>query len=252
MTDEGLRIQIVDLQNRSLFESGSAQLTNAAAKLLRQVANTIAAAPNTIAAAPNDIKVSGHTDATPYAAATAHSNWELSSDRANASRRALIAVGVPEARIKEVIGRADTEPFDPADPLAPVNRRITIVLKNLPPARPTSPSAGRQDSGPSISTISPTAPASSRSSTRPRTTTRASRSPRRETSTATGSTTSSSGRTETARAVPPPARPMSSSARVRGLRLSTSTMSPPAPAASRSSARTPVTRPARRSPRRAM
>jgi chemotaxis protein MotB len=126
MTEEGLRIQIVDLEKRSLFKSGSAQLSTEAAKLLRLVANTIAAAPN-------DVKVSGHTDAAPYSSAGTYSNWELSSDRANASRRALVVAGVPEERIKEVTGRADTEPFDPVDPFAPVNRRISIVLKHMAP-----------------------------------------------------------------------------------------------------------------------
>jgi len=122
MTDEGLRIQIVDMDKKSMFTSGSAQLTNDAARILRQVAAAIATLPN-------DLAISGHTDAQPYATSTAYGNWELSSDRANASRRALIALGVPESRVREVAGKADTEPFDPVDPLAPVNRRITIVLK---------------------------------------------------------------------------------------------------------------------------
>jgi len=97
MTDEGLRIQIVDLDNRSLFTAGSAQLSAAAAKLLRQVAEAVASLPN-------PIKISGHTDATPYPSSSTYSNWELSADRANASRRALVAAGVPDFRVREVVG----------------------------------------------------------------------------------------------------------------------------------------------------
>jgi chemotaxis protein MotB len=126
MTDEGLRIQIVDLENRSLFTAGSAQLSPTAARLLRQVADAVANLPN-------PVKISGHTDATPYSTAGTYGNWELSADRANASRRALVAAGVPDFRIREVVGQADTEPYDPADPMAAVNRRITIVLKHLAP-----------------------------------------------------------------------------------------------------------------------
>ncbi|MGH6719389.1 MAG: flagellar motor protein MotB [Alphaproteobacteria bacterium] len=131
MTDEGLRIQVVDLENRALFTPGSAQLSGAAAKLLRQVAEAVANLPN-------PIKISGHTDATPYPSSSTYSNWELSADRANASRRALVAAGVPDFRVREVIGQADTEPFEPADPFAAVNRRITIVLKHLAQPAPAA------------------------------------------------------------------------------------------------------------------
>lgn len=103
MTDEGLRIQIVDLENRSLFTAGSAQLSPTAARLLRQVADAVANLPN-------PVKISGHTDATPYSTAGTYGNWELSADRANASRRALVAAGVPDFRIREVVGQADTNP----------------------------------------------------------------------------------------------------------------------------------------------
>ncbi|MEX2649026.1 MAG: flagellar motor protein MotB [Alphaproteobacteria bacterium] len=129
MTEEGLRIQIVDLEGRPLFTAGSAQLSATAAKLLRQVAEAVASLPNLV-------KISGHTDAKPYPSSSTYSNWELSADRANASRRALVATGMPEFRIREVVGQADTEPYDPEDPFAAVNRRITIVLRHLTPLVP--------------------------------------------------------------------------------------------------------------------
>src|SRR3546814_11002432 len=79
----------------------------------------------------NPIAIKGHTDSTPYASGKDYSNWELSTDRANSSRRALLAAGLPAERIASVVGRADQEPFVPQAPRSPRHRRITIVL--LPP-----------------------------------------------------------------------------------------------------------------------
>jgi chemotaxis protein MotB len=89
---------------------------------------------------PNKLAVSGHTDARPYASGRGYSNWELSSDRANASRRELITAGLPEARFASVTGRADKEPFVTDDPFSPRNRRISIIVlyefRSFPSATP--------------------------------------------------------------------------------------------------------------------
>jgi chemotaxis protein MotB len=120
-TPEGMRIQIVDQANISMFPVGSSEMFDQTHELLRQVAAVVAKLPNRIA-------IAGHTDARPYASGTGYSNWELSSDRANASRRALIEAGVPEGRIASVTGRADKELFVPDDAFSPRNRRISITV----------------------------------------------------------------------------------------------------------------------------
>ena len=128
-TPEGLRIQIVDQAGRSMFPSGGAAMFEHTRKLLRQVAEAVARMPQQIA-------VKGHTDASPFVNDTGYSNWELSTDRANASRRALIAAGLPEARISSVTGRAAQEPLVPEDPFSPRNRRISIILLRAAPVPP--------------------------------------------------------------------------------------------------------------------
>jgi chemotaxis protein MotB len=129
MTSEGMRIQIVDREGGALFESGSAQMTNRTHELLKQIGKVIAELPN-------DISISGHTDASPFSRGD-YSNWELSSDRANASRRELVSSGIDITRIVQVIGKADQEPLIEEDPFLPENRRVSIVLKRtsavLPP-----------------------------------------------------------------------------------------------------------------------
>jgi chemotaxis protein MotB len=77
---------------------------------------------------PNKIAITGHTDSTPFSTTNTYTNWELSTDRANASRRALLAAGVPEERIATVVGKADQEPLIVEDTTSPQNRRISIVL----------------------------------------------------------------------------------------------------------------------------
>jgi len=121
MTDEGLRIQLVDQGGRSMFPKGSSSLEGHASDLLRLISGVVSTLPN-------KIKITGHTDATPYRSTNGYGNWELSADRANASRRALIEVGVPVHRIDQVTGKADQDPLMPEDPYADSNRRISIVL----------------------------------------------------------------------------------------------------------------------------
>lgn len=124
ITPEGLRIQIVDEKNRPMFDQSSAALKPYTQELLQAIGRTL----NRV---PNPISLTGHTDATKYAGGErGFSNWELSSNRANASRRELVAGGLAPEKVVRVVGLADTVPFDPADPSAPGNRRIAIVVLN--------------------------------------------------------------------------------------------------------------------------
>jgi chemotaxis protein MotB len=124
ITSEGLRIQIVDEQNRPMFASGRAELQPYTREILREIAGTLNGVQNRIG-------LSGHTDATPYAGGEkGYSNWELSADRANASRRELIAGGLADGKVLRVVGLSSSVPFDKADPLAASNRRISIVVLN--------------------------------------------------------------------------------------------------------------------------
>ncbi|MFL9814336.1 flagellar motor protein MotB [Stutzerimonas sp. VN223-3] len=121
ITQDGLRIQIVDAENRPMFALGSAQLQPYFEDILLAMADTIRAVPN-------KISISGHTDAKPYAGRGEFGNWELSAGRANAARRALVAGGYPEDQLARVVGYASSALFDRADPLNPVNRRIDILV----------------------------------------------------------------------------------------------------------------------------
>ena len=121
MTPEGMRIQLVDQDGRSMFESGKADLLDHTSSLITMITRVVERLPN-------KIKITGHTDATPFKADDGYGNWELSSDRANASRRALLQAGLAPARIAMVTGKAETEPLFPDDPQAASNRRISIVL----------------------------------------------------------------------------------------------------------------------------
>ena len=124
ITSDGLRIQIVDEQNRPMFAMGSATLQPYAREILREIAKVV----NTV---PNRISISGHTDSHQYSSGErGYSNWELSADRANASRRELMAGGLDEKKIARVIGLSSSVLFDPNDPRNPVNRRISIIVMN--------------------------------------------------------------------------------------------------------------------------
>ncbi|MGA6098276.1 flagellar motor protein MotB [Stutzerimonas marianensis] len=121
ITQDGLRIQIMDAENRPMFALGSAQLQPYFEDILLAMADTIRAVPN-------KISVSGHTDAKPYSGRGEFGNWELSAGRANAARRALVAGGYPEEQIARVVGYASSALFDRENPLNPVNRRIDILV----------------------------------------------------------------------------------------------------------------------------
>lgn len=124
LTSEGLRVQIVDAQNRPMFDLSSAELKPYA----REILGSIGAALNGV---EQRISLSGHTDSTPYASGDrGFSNWELSANRANASRRALIAGGMDETKVLRVVGLASTVMLDKQSPDSPVNRRISIIVMN--------------------------------------------------------------------------------------------------------------------------
>ncbi len=124
VSSEGLRVQIVDEQNRPMFALASAQLQPYAQDILREIAPVLNGMPNRISLA-------GHTDATPFAGGgKSYSNWELSADRANAARRVLIGGGLDEGRLIRVIGLSSAVLLEPDDPLNPNNRRISIILLN--------------------------------------------------------------------------------------------------------------------------
>ncbi len=124
ITTEGLRIQIVDEKNRPMFALSKAKLEPYTKEILHDIGQTL----NDV---PNKISLSGHTDATPYSGGgSGYSNWELSADRANASRRELVAGGMDEGKILRVVGLASAVPIDRNDPFNPINRRISIIVMN--------------------------------------------------------------------------------------------------------------------------
>lgn len=124
ITSEGLRIQIVDEKNRPMFKIGKSELEPYTKDILLEIGKTL----NQL---PNKVSLSGHTDAQPYAAdRKGFSNWDLSADRANTSRRQLILGGMDEAKVVRVVGLASAVLFDKNDPYNPVNRRISIIVMN--------------------------------------------------------------------------------------------------------------------------
>lgn len=122
ITTEGLRIQIVDADKRPMFDLGSTQMQPYAVEIMRQISPVIDQLPNRIS-------ITGHTDSLPYSGfGRYYSNWELSTDRANAARRALVIGSVHENKFLRVVGLADSVPLNPSDPLDPTNRRISIIV----------------------------------------------------------------------------------------------------------------------------
>lgn len=122
MTPEGLRIQLVDTERRPMFKLGSDQV----APYMRELLRTLAPLLNEL---PNRISISGHTDSLRYTLGDrGYSNWELSSDRANASRRELVAAGLDGDKLLRVAGMGDRVPMAHSNPGDPVNRRISLVV----------------------------------------------------------------------------------------------------------------------------
>jgi chemotaxis protein MotB len=166
ITQDGLRIQIMDAENRPMFDLGSARLKPYFEDILLAMADTIKEVPN-------KVSISGHTDAKPYAASADFGNWELSANRANAARRALVTGSYPEGQIARVVGYGSSSLFDRKNPLNPVNRRIDIIVLTkkaqqdiegeqppaddaTPPAAP-APGAAPAPAGAAAPTAQPTA-----------------------------------------------------------------------------------------------
>lgn len=144
VTDDGLRVQLVDQEDQPMFELGNAALPAHTERILRELAEALQGVPNTLS-------IAGHTDARSFADQD-YDNWSLSSDRANAARQTLREAGITGERIGQVVGYADTVPFDPEDPRAAINRRISIVLLTPEAAQGI---AERELQGPSLQGIDP-------------------------------------------------------------------------------------------------
>jgi len=123
LTPEGLRVQIVDKENRPMFDRGSAVLKRYTRKILKEIGRTISGVPNRIS-------ISGHTDASRYKFKRNYSNWELSADRANAARRALLEGGMDKSKVGRVVGLSSSVLFDKTNPYNPINRRVSIIVMN--------------------------------------------------------------------------------------------------------------------------
>jgi len=155
ITTEGLRVQIVDEKNRPMFDSASSEVKPYTRVILREIGKTL----NRV---ENHISLSGHTDAQPFAGGErGFGNWELSTNRANASRRELVAGGMADTKIMRVVGLASTVLYDKQDPYSPNNRRISIIVMNKRTEEAIL-ADGRQtevENAPEIETQSPGAPA---------------------------------------------------------------------------------------------
>ncbi len=121
VTDDGLRIQLLDRENRPMFDLGSARLHDFAREILLRLGGVLGEVEN-------PISISGHTDARAFVDRTDYDNWDLSTDRAHSARRVLLEAGLGGGRFGQIVGYADTVPFDGDDPYAAVNRRISILL----------------------------------------------------------------------------------------------------------------------------
>ena len=125
-TSDGMRIQLVDQLGRAMFKPGTADPYPRTRAMFREITRVINKLPNRIA-------VSGHTDSQPFQGRDGFGNWELSSERAAASRRILQQSGVSQGRFFSVVGKADTDPLFPDDPGNAANRRISITLMREAP-----------------------------------------------------------------------------------------------------------------------
>ena len=155
ITPEGLRIQIVDAQNRPMFDLGSSQLKDYTSGILKALSSYL----NSV---PNRISLSGHTDTTPYVARNGYTNWDLSADRANAARRALEAGGLSNDKVARIVGLSSVVLFDKDNPRNPINRRISIIVMTKQAEesalRTDTKDAGQIDAGVPAATDATSAP----------------------------------------------------------------------------------------------
>jgi len=137
ITNEGLRIQLIEGSRDSFFDLGSSRLKPITRQLLTAIAREVSKLPN-------QVIVEGHTDARPYGggARRDYSNWELSTDRANSARRAMEEAKLRPHQVSKVIGYADQHLFNPTNPLDTANRRISILVRFLATSAEATPSAG--------------------------------------------------------------------------------------------------------------
>jgi chemotaxis protein MotB len=130
VTNEGLRIELLEKEGGLFFESGNAHPSDKGRELIVMLGEQLKSLPN-------QLLIEGHTDAKPYASDNGYTNWELSADRANSARRLIQEAGVPAARIAQIRGFADQNLRNPKDPLDPANRRVSVLVQYMQtPATP--------------------------------------------------------------------------------------------------------------------
>lgn len=140
ITDDGLMIEVVDKDKRPMFDSGGNVIKPYMRKILQEISKTLLDVPN-------PLSISGHTDAVPFTEVENYTNWELSADRANAARRAMLKAGIKEKHIARVVGLADSQLYDKDKPENPINRRISILAMRTPVERPTPPPEAKKPEG---------------------------------------------------------------------------------------------------------
>jgi chemotaxis protein MotB len=128
-TPEGMRIQLVDADRQPMFALGGAAPNDRARALLQRVAQVIQRLPNAIS-------IAGHTDSTPFRGGGERSNWDLSTERANVTRRLLVDAGIADNRIRNLAGHAERDLLIPEQPTAAANRRVSITLISQAPGTP--------------------------------------------------------------------------------------------------------------------
>jgi len=120
---DGLRIEVIDKADYSMFSSGTADMNGKAAGLIKEVAKSLKDMPNKVA-------IRGHTDSMGFAPDSLRNNWSLSSERADATRQIMQGAGINSNRFSRIEGVADTAPFVPNNPADPRNRRVSITVLN--------------------------------------------------------------------------------------------------------------------------
>src|ERR1700722_1130959 len=139
VTNEGLRIELTESATGTFFDSGSAKISADGIELLSALAGELGKLPNTIA-------MEGHTDSKPYSAASTYTNWELSSDRANAARRLMLQHGIRTDQVTQVRGFADQRLRKRENPLDPSNRPISVIVQYLSKKPSESEAKSEKDS----------------------------------------------------------------------------------------------------------
>ncbi len=152
VTNEGLRIELLEKEGSMFFESGNARPTGKGAELIRMLGEQLKSIPN-------KLLVEGHTDAKPYSSDHGYTNWELSADRANSARRLLEESGVPAAHIAQIRGFADQKLRNPKDPFDPANRRVSVLVQYREPQEAPAPPKGASKESPKPAEGHPAKPA---------------------------------------------------------------------------------------------